>query len=548
MEFSELIKVSKVEDVVLYRPFVAPVKGTLCISSHHLLFSSGTEGTMELWLLIRNIDAVEKRLMASSGTITLKCKDFKILQLDITGMEECLNIASSIEALLSQNSLDMMYPFFFRPTYMNMLEGWDQYSPERELAMLADHTDAFRISYINKDFAVCFSYPSVLIVPKSIDDEVLKKSAKFRQGGRFPYLSYYHKKNGKMIFRSSQPLIGPNVRRCKEDEGLLGTIVGSDERAYVLDTRSSQSIQQAKVMGGGTESTSNYRNWKRLQKALERGRILQESLIKLVEACNDQSHNMDRWLSKLENSKWLSHVQSILNAACMVAQCVEREEASVLVHGSEGTDTTLQVTSLAQVILDPDCRTLMGFQSLIEREWLQAGHPFQARCTRSAYSHAKLKQEAPTFLLFLDCCWQLMRQFPCSLEFNEQLLITLFEQAYASSFGTFLANNEKERFNNNVKEKTHSLWSWINSQSEHKRYINPFYSRNLFTIWPSIQPQSLQLWQGLFFRWNSLTQHKNEVWNAINNIINCEFWHSHKDKERHDLHLSLNTTEEQLSK
>lgn len=48
-----------------------------------------------------------------------------------------------------------------------------------------------------------------------------------------------------------------------------------------------------------------------------------------------------------------------------------REDASVLVHGTEGTDSTLQITSLAQIILDPDCRTIRGFESLIVREWLQ---------------------------------------------------------------------------------------------------------------------------------------------------------------------------------
>lgn len=49
----------------------------------------------------------------------------------------------------------------------------------------------------------------------------------------------------------------------------------------------------------------------------------------------------------------------------------DREGASVLVHGTEGTDSTLQVTSLAQIILDPTCRTIRGFQGLVEREWLQ---------------------------------------------------------------------------------------------------------------------------------------------------------------------------------
>ena len=50
---------------------------------------------------------------------------------------------------------------------------------------------------------------------------------------------------------------------------------------------------------------------------------------------------------------------------------LNQDKASVVVHGSDGRDLTLCVTSLAQVILNPDCRTVSGFEALIEREWLQ---------------------------------------------------------------------------------------------------------------------------------------------------------------------------------
>lgn len=46
-----------------------------------------------------------------------------------------------------------------------------------------------------------------------------------------------------------------------------------------------------------------------------RGRPLQESFIKLVEACNDASLSMDRWLSRLESCRWLSHVKAALSTA-----------------------------------------------------------------------------------------------------------------------------------------------------------------------------------------------------------------------------------------
>lgn len=46
-----------------------------------------------------------------------------------------------------------------------------------------------------------------------------------------------------------------------------------------------------------------------------------------------------------------------------------------MVHGAEGTDSTLLMTSLAQLILDPLSRTMAGFQELVKREWIQvSGH------------------------------------------------------------------------------------------------------------------------------------------------------------------------------
>ena len=51
--------------------------------------------------------------------------------------------------------------------------------------------------------------------------------------------------------------------------------------------------------------------------------------------------------------------------------CNGRDGHSVLVHGSEGTDCTLLISTLAQLIMDPGCRTLEGFLTLLEREWVQ---------------------------------------------------------------------------------------------------------------------------------------------------------------------------------
>ncbi|XP_045919585.1 myotubularin-related protein 9 isoform X2 [Micropterus dolomieu] len=520
MEFYEHIKTANVEDVVLRQPLHPPTRGTLCITGHHLLFSDREEGSSrQVLLLIRNIDAIEKRISGSSGTITIKCKDLRVLQLDIPGMEQCLNIAHSIETLSCLDSVSEMYPFFYRPSDLSLQDQWGLSSPEKHYSQMKELHDRWRLSTVNTDYSVCPSYPPAVIVPKNTDDDMLKKVAKFRQGGRFPVLCYYHRKNGMVIMRSSQPLTGANKKRCREDEHLLQAVISGSDKGYVIDTRSSQQALQARMTGGGFESKSCYSSWKRLHRQMERGKALQESLIKLVEACGDESHNMDRWLSKLENSKWLSHVQTALSTAGLLAECVERDGHSVLVHGFEGTESTLLISTLAQLIMDSSCRTLEGFLALLEREWVQAGHPFQQRCAHSAYSHARLQQESPVFLLLLDCVWQLGRQFPLALGFSEALLLRLATEAYASNYGTFLCNSHRERCAIGVMEKTHCLFQALLRPRERNYYSNPLYEPTELAIWPSVHPQSLQLWRGFFLRWTECARHLEEAQEEIRNMV-----------------------------
>ncbi|XP_038627453.1 myotubularin-related protein 9 isoform X2 [Tachyglossus aculeatus] len=484
MEFAELIKTPRADNVVLHRPLYPAVEGTLCLTGHHLILSSRQDNTEELWLLHANIDSIDKRFVGSLGTIVVKCKDLRVIRLDVPGMDECLNIASSIEALSTLGSVTLMYPFFYRPMFEVGEDGWQAFLPQQEFERVSSVTSDWRLSQVNKDFSVCPSYPALVTVPAAVDDEALRKAAQFRHGGRFPVLSYYHKKNGMVMMRSSQPLTGTNGRRCKEDEKLVNATLRPGKRGYIIDTRALNVAQQARAKGGGFEQEAHYPQWRRIHKAVERYPILQESLIKLVEACNDQSHNMDRWLSKLEASNWLTHVKEILTTACLAAQCLDREGASVLVHGTEGTDSTLQVTSLAQILLDPRCRTLRGFQALVEREWLQV-----------------------------------LRQFPCSFEFTEHFLILLLEHAYASQFGTFLGNNPSERSKLKLPQKTMSLWSWVNQPTELARFTNPLFEANGLVIWPSVAPQSLQLWEGVFLRWTRSSKYLDEACDEMVAII-----------------------------
>lgn len=46
---------------------------------------------------------------------------------------------------------------------------------------------------------------------------------------------------------------------------------------------------------------------------------------------------------------------------------------------AEDRDMTCVVSSLVQVMCDPHCRTRAGFQGLVQKEWVMAGHRFLSR-------------------------------------------------------------------------------------------------------------------------------------------------------------------------
>ncbi|XP_029841778.2 myotubularin-related protein 9 isoform X3 [Ixodes scapularis] len=520
MEFAELIRTPKLDRVVLHRPLCASVEGTLCITSHHLIFSSRRQGNEELWLLHRMVDSVERRIGALSGSLFLKCKDFRILQLDITGVEQCHNVANSIECLSTLDNVKVFYPFFHRALFDIMEDGWSAFTIEHDFARIKLLSDEWRISTVNKDYSVCASYPDRVIVPKSIEDSVLVGSASFRQSGRFPVLSYLHKRVKTALLRCGQPMVGTAMRRSRDDEKLLDSLLTSGKKGFIIDTRTQNVAQLSRTRGGGFEPEMHYPMWRRLHKPIERYHVLLDSLSKLVEAVSDTGVSMDKWLSRLESSGWLGHIKDVLTCACFVAQCLDQDETSVVVHGTEGMDGTLLACSIAQVILDPDCRTVRGFEALVEREWLQAGHPFLLRCQHGAFAPAgtHTKDQSPTFFMFLDCVFQIHQQFACSFEFSENFLIMLFEHSYCSSFGTFLSNSERDKKELRLPTKTVSLWSYVNRPEVLPTLLNPMYDPNNSVIWPSVAPQSLVLWPGVFLRWVYNQRPQQEAWVTISEI------------------------------
>ena len=192
-------------------------------------------------------------------------------------------------------------------------------------------------------------------------------------------------------------------------------------------------------------------------------------------------------------------------------------EVPVLVHGTEGTDSTLLVTSLTTLALDSDVRTIRGFQSLIEREWIAAGHPFWLRCNHGAFAVGGVTgpDESPTFLLFLDCVWQVYSSdiwmsimFRCVDNIDARSSLPKnFSSFYSNThthrnLGHFLAIADVTRLNLALNETPFRYgmcvyrWvlcnrlyfrSFVNNPNVLQQFVNDLIWTERRSIWPSIR-------------------------------------------------------------
>ncbi|KFM66581.1 Myotubularin-related protein 2, partial [Stegodyphus mimosarum] len=340
-------------------------------------------------------------------------------------------------------------------------------------------------------------------VPAAATDEDLRAVANFRSRGRIPVLSWIHSKSQATITRCSQPLVGVSCKRSKDDERYIQMIMDANAQShkiFIMDARPSVNAVANKARGGGYESEDAYQNAELIFLDIHNIHVMRESLRKLKEVCFpsiDENH----WLASVESTHWLEHIRFIMAGALRIADKVESNKTSVVVHCSDGWDRTAQLTSLAMLILDPYYRTLKGFEVLIEKEWISFGHKFAQRIGHGDDKHSDADR-SPVFLQFIDCVWQMTCKFPNAFEFNEHFLITILDHLYSCLFGTFLFNSECQRVKEDVKNRTVSLWSFINSNQSD--FINPLYTTYqeqhvLFAV-PSMR--CIELWKSYYCRWN----------------------------------------------
>ncbi|KAM0883314.1 hypothetical protein ACQ4PT_031730 [Festuca glaucescens] len=276
------------------------------------------------------------------------------------------------------------------------------------------HKNLWRLTTVNSSYSLCSTYPSQLIVPKSISDEDLWQASTFRAGRRLPIISWCDPGSGAVLARSSQPLVGLMMNfRNNADEKLVSALCPQifdpkkpPRKLYIVDARPRANALANGAKGGGSESSSNYPKSEVLFLGIQNIHTMRDSLSRLrdyvdahgsissngtssaVSLVGDRRNRGSTWGGGSLNSmtqfssmlgEWLNHIQNILVGASWIAAQIAQESASVLVHCSDGWDRTTQLIALACLLLDPYYRTFDGFQALVEKDWLAFGHPFAER-------------------------------------------------------------------------------------------------------------------------------------------------------------------------
>lgn len=508
----DLIKISQVQDVTLIRLGTLS-KGHLHLTTHHMIFRD-SHSSREIWLCYPMIFEAERRPYAplfGHSCIRIRCRDFTFLALDIASEQDSVAVFESIMKLTCINNIDRLYAFMYKPGSLEKVHnGWTLYDPVKEFMRMGSFAHKkWRVTTVNKDYTFSPSYPAVLVVPEHISDNVLNYAHKFRSKSRIPALTYYHKFNDCTITRCSQPMVGLKQTRSVQDEKSVMAIfqttqtqdtVGASQENLIVDARPTTNAMAQTAFGAGSENMENYKSAKKIYLGIDNIHVMRESLNRVVEALRHGDLSpLPPSLEALHKSNWMKHISIILDGSVTIAHQVHYRFSHVLIHCSDGWDRTSQLSSLAQIMLDPYFRTLQGFMVLVEKDWLSFGHRFaertgfllnekhfiqvnetnnQAQQMFNTVSNRLSKQTAtkytsPIFHQFLDCVYQIIRQFPDRFEFNERFLRRLLYHVYSGQYGTFLFNSERERVEAKAAKRTRSAWDYF--LARRPQFTNPEY-------------------------------------------------------------------------
>ncbi|KAJ2850640.1 phosphatidylinositol-3-phosphatase ymr1 [Coemansia brasiliensis] len=343
--------------------------------------------------------AEELAAWALQGAIKIRCHHFVFVTLRSDSVRKLYGVFATIKYLSCVSSLKSLYAFKYYADFGGKDIPAKNFDLKAEFQRMgvgkAEGVGRYwRFSESNHKFQLCTTYPPLLVVPSKISDTTLTYAARYRSKARLPVLCYLHP-NGSSMTRSSQPMVGLKQARSVQDEKLVEAILATSEPTgtpprfqyersnIIIDARPTTNAVVNRAVGAGSENMDHYKRCRKVYLGIDNIHVMREALNKLVDAIQSSDGKGDEAagvVSRIQNSKsnWLRHIANILEGAKAIVEAIDGGH-HVLVHCSDGWDRTAQLTSLAQLCLDPYYRTISGFATLVEKEWVSFGHQFTLR-------------------------------------------------------------------------------------------------------------------------------------------------------------------------
>lgn len=165
-----------------------------------------------------------------------------------------------------------------------------------------------------------------------------------------------------------------------DQESNAARIYGAQQRNLIVDARPTLNARVNQAAGMGSENMEYYKDATINYLGIDNIHVMRESLGKVVESLSHSDYtNLPPDQELLTRSKWLKYIRLLLRGADLVAHQIGINHSHVLIHCSDGWDRTSQISTLSQLCLDPYYRTIEGFITLVEKDWLSFGHMFRKR-------------------------------------------------------------------------------------------------------------------------------------------------------------------------
>ncbi|XP_019856165.1 PREDICTED: myotubularin-related protein 10-B-like [Amphimedon queenslandica] len=486
------------------------IYGTLYITNHRLSFKPAPFNTDKLSPLDRSsvvkshyiplrlilqaytISSNKKRLVTAKSTLPKKINELEIICKDLRKVvfsfkscskSDVVHVVNSFGMYSSPSSVFHLFAFDYArvvhktkdthsssssssqdviPTYFNPRD-W-----QKELDRLGVNQKQWRVTEANQHFLLCDSLPPYIVVPYNISDDTLEYAAGLHFKNRLPVWCWSHSVTGVSLTRGSLP---------------------DEDRLEAPDPSYMYAVAMARNLEVQVENKL-VRQYRVQEYVAATAREIQTAYSKLMEVCtistcHDLARADQKWLATLDSSHWLHYVKSCLSLASDIVKTLCEKRTSCVLLDQNDRDLACVISSLVQIMADPHYRTISGFESLVQKEWVAMGHPFTTRSglITDAPSNEELVPDgqAPVFVLFCDCVWQLTVQFPSAFQFTPSFLVKFVSLTASSIYSNFVFDSAKARVeaSNHSKRSSYYVSQLVDLQSSHsdaEKYEGPLVS------------------------------------------------------------------------